>query len=234
MTAEVQPYVCDEAEARELTDAIKNRAEQTWQLIEQAYQHRAWSALGYETWDAYCAGEFGATRLRLPREERSEVVKSLRDSGMSIRAIASATGHSDQTVQRDLRQVSQITTPATDPLAAKIAAELAASDQTYAAQAASTVEDIADAEIIDDPPAPAPVTGLDGKTYQPTGRKPPRKALVEVAKTRGFALRAATDSLMRLFDDDRYRTNEKQVADVLRGHLLYVAETVTAVIDQLP
>jgi hypothetical protein len=65
-------------------------------------------------------------------------------------------------------------------------------------------------------------------------RKPPRKALVEVAKTRGFALRAATDSLLKIFDDDRYRTNEKQVADALRGHLLYVAETVAAVLDQLP
>lgn len=83
---------------------------------------------------------------------------------------------------------------------------------------------------------PAIVTGLDGKTYhRPSiSRKPPRKPLLDVAKTRGFALRQATESLMKVFEDDRYRSNEKQVADVLRGHLLYVAETVSAVLDQLP
>lgn len=69
---------------------------------------------------------------------------------------------------------------------------------------------------------------------RPAPRKPPRKPLVDVAKTRGFALREAADSLVRIFSDDRIRTNEKQVADVLRGHLLYVAETVAAVLDQLP
>lgn len=60
MSAEAVPYVCDEAEARELTEAIRSRAEQTWQLIEQAYKHRAWSALGYGSWDAYCAAEVDA------------------------------------------------------------------------------------------------------------------------------------------------------------------------------
>jgi hypothetical protein len=43
--------------------------------------------------------------LRLPREERAEVVASLRESGLSIRAIASAAGISDQTVQRDVSGV---------------------------------------------------------------------------------------------------------------------------------
>lgn len=65
-------------------------------------------------------------------------------------------------------------------------------------------------------------------------KKPPRKPLTETAKTRGFAMRQAADAVLRIFEDDRYRTNEKQVADALRGHLLYVAETVAAVLDQLP
>jgi len=38
--------------------------------------------------------------LRLPREERSEVVASLRESGLSLRAIAAATGDSEPTVRR--------------------------------------------------------------------------------------------------------------------------------------
>jgi hypothetical protein len=38
----------------------------------------------------------------VPREERTEVVASLRESGLSIRAIASGLQISDKTVQRDL------------------------------------------------------------------------------------------------------------------------------------
>lgn len=99
-----------EQEARALTDRIKVAVEGTWLLIQEAYTSRAWAALGYETWDAYCTAEFGTTRLRLPREERQEVVASLRESGLSVRAIASATGNSTRTVQKDL-QVSSSTTP---------------------------------------------------------------------------------------------------------------------------
>lgn len=90
-------------EARTLTDRIKVAVEGTWQMIREAYVTRAWSALGYETWDAYCASEFGTSRLALPREERREVVASLAESGLSVRAIASVTGDSHMTVQRDLK-----------------------------------------------------------------------------------------------------------------------------------
>lgn len=50
----------------------------------------------------YCTREFGTSRLRLPREDRAEVVASLRESGLSTRAIAAATGLSQPTVRRDL------------------------------------------------------------------------------------------------------------------------------------
>lgn len=89
-------------EARTLTDRIKVAVEGTWQMIREAYVSRAWSALGYDTWDAYCAAEFGASRLALPREERREIVASLRESGLSTRAIASVTGAGVGTVSRDL------------------------------------------------------------------------------------------------------------------------------------
>lgn len=92
----------DAEAARRLTDQIKAAVEVTWQLIIDAYVTRAWSVLGYSTWDDYCTREFGASRLRLPREERSEVVGSLRDAGLSNRAIAAATGESEPTVRRAL------------------------------------------------------------------------------------------------------------------------------------
>ena len=53
--------------------------EVAWDLVIQAYSQRAWIALGYQTWDEYCTRELGASRLRLPREERQEVVASLRE-----------------------------------------------------------------------------------------------------------------------------------------------------------
>src|SRR5215216_3519844 len=98
-------------EARHLTDRIKVGVEAIWQLIKQAYTLRAWDALGYQSWDDYCTREFGTSRLRLPREERSEVVASLRESGLSIRAIAAATGDSVGTVHEALNSGVQNRTP---------------------------------------------------------------------------------------------------------------------------
>ncbi|BBY01036.1 helix-turn-helix domain-containing protein [Mycobacterium seoulense] len=52
--------------------------------------------------DDYYAHEFSALDLELDRAERREIVVSLRESGMSLRAIAAATGVSHQTAIRDL------------------------------------------------------------------------------------------------------------------------------------
>ena len=53
--------------------------------------------------------------ITLPREERQEVVASLRDSGLSLRAIEAATGISKKTVISDLRQVVESTPPEPEP-----------------------------------------------------------------------------------------------------------------------
>ena len=73
MSTELTP-----ADARAITDQIKTGVEAVWQLITRAYTERAWTALGYSSWDQYCIREFGTSRLRLPREERPEMVASLR------------------------------------------------------------------------------------------------------------------------------------------------------------
>jgi transposase-like protein len=92
---------------------------------------RSWSALGYESWDDYCTREFGTSRLRLPREERSEVVSSLRESGLSIRAIASATGSGTRQIQEAIRerQVWSKNTPELDAVSDELAEELIAAEQ---------------------------------------------------------------------------------------------------------
>lgn len=97
-----QAAAMDGATARSLTDKIKIGLEMTWQLVTNAYEGRVWVALGYASWDEYCIREFGTSRLRLPREERDEIVASLASSGMSERAIASATGLGNGTVHRAL------------------------------------------------------------------------------------------------------------------------------------
>lgn len=89
-------------EARECLRHIMDAAAMTWQWVTKAYLGRAWVALGYDSWDAMCDAELGGTRLRLPREERREIVGSLREQGMSTRAIGSALGVSDHTVRKDL------------------------------------------------------------------------------------------------------------------------------------
>lgn len=79
------------SDARALTDQIKTGVEAVWHLITRAYTERAWSVLGYESWDDYCTREFGTSRLRLPREERAEVVASLRENGNPVPIPAVAT-----------------------------------------------------------------------------------------------------------------------------------------------
>ncbi len=118
MTAAVD-VVMDAGHARVLTDRIKVGVDAIWELVTQAYLERADKALGYSSWDDYCTREFGTSRLRLPREERGEVVASLRESGLSVRAIAAATGDSVGTVHAALSGVQNRTpeaeSPAPDP-----------------------------------------------------------------------------------------------------------------------
>ncbi|WP_165593102.1 winged helix-turn-helix domain-containing protein [Mycobacteroides abscessus] len=90
------------SDARALTESIRTSVDRVWDLITKAYTQRAWAVLGYPSWDVYCEREFASTWFRLPRETRTEVVMSLRDSGLSTRAIAAATGVSQSTVQREL------------------------------------------------------------------------------------------------------------------------------------
>lgn len=99
-------------DARQLTDRIKVAVEGTWLLIQEAYASRVWAVLGYDNWDEYCATEFGHCRLKLPREERQQIVTSLRDAGFSTRAIASATGVNRETVRQEASAPDRKLSPA--------------------------------------------------------------------------------------------------------------------------
>lgn len=190
-------------EARALTDRIKIAVEGTWQLIREAYTSRTWAVLGYDSWDAYCAAEFGETRLKLPREERQEVVASLRDSGLSARAISAATGVSEPTVRRDLAGASFD------------APVIGRDGKTYSV---TREPEVIDAELVDEPARPEPP-------------KQKRRPLPEAFTDAGRDLTRAAERLARLTEDDRFAKNREtthhQVPELL-GALEHTARLVTA------
>lgn len=198
-------------EARQITDQIKVAVEGAWHLIKRAYETRAWAALGYSSWDDYCTREFGTSRLKLPREDRQEIVASLRDSGLSLRAIEAATGVSRPTIIKDLRDEVVNSSPPDD--------------------LDGPLPFIAD----DEPELKQKITGTDGKRYSPPipKPKPKRGSLNDAAQKAGWEFRKATERLERIVADDRFVGNRQQVASHLRGHLTYAVEAVQGLLDAL-
>lgn len=202
------------AEARALTDRIRGTLTIAHDLIASAYTGRAWVALGYESWDAYCSGEFTEARMvRLEREQRREIVAELRHAGMSTRAIASGLGVARNTVKDDLRQVDQVDPPASAP-------------------------------------TPTPITGQDGKTYQPRFSSSPvvpdeptpassrptapqRRPLPDAFFDAAYDLGKALDRVVRLTEDDRFTRNAQQLAAKHRGELLRHHEALARVLALL-
>ena len=187
--------VLSENEARELTAEIYGHLDTAWNLIIQAYQGRAWEVMGYASWDAYCKTEFNGARLRLPREERQEVVGSLREAGLSTRAIASATGQSEGTVRNDIRDGAG---------AQNYAPDVTGLDgKTYT----RPEPEVIDAEIVEEPAA-----------------APRRRALGDQARDAGWELRRSVERLQRIAEDDRFGRNKNEVATHVRSHLTHAVE----------
>jgi hypothetical protein len=180
------PATMTEAEARDITGRIRASLDVAWDLLVRAYLQGAWRALGYASWDAYTDAELGETRLRIPREQRRELVASMSDAGMSTRAIGSALGVTQQTVANN-RAASGVKflTPDAEPIPA---------GQTVLTDEGA----VADIE-----PEPRRVVGTDGKTY--TSRPQPSLAVAGfVADSQAVAdsgyVRAFVASLARVND----------------------------------
>ena len=110
--AEIVPDELTRQEARELTDRIRVGLDTVWNDVAEAYTRVAHKALGYDSWDDYCATEFGSNRIKLPKEDRPEQIRSMFEQGVSIKAIVTATGVARNTVRNDLRQGGQFDPPA--------------------------------------------------------------------------------------------------------------------------
>ncbi|WP_431711439.1 hypothetical protein [Glutamicibacter uratoxydans] len=142
-------------EAREVTDKIRQALSFTWELVKIAYQGRAWDALGYSSWNDYCIREFGTHHIKIPMEDRQEIVGSLREAGMSIRAIGTATGLGRGTIDREIQKSKHAGVP----------------NGTPADEPNVTAENKAESTISEESPA-SKIQGIDGKFYDREVPKP--------------------------------------------------------------
>lgn len=211
--------VLTEEEGRSLTSEIRGALVFAADKIIVAYHGRVWIGMGYASWDDYRETEFGGSFIRLPREERQAAVTSLRDAGLSLRAIAAATGDSKDTIGRALAGVSN-ETPAPDPEPAK---PITGTDgKTYQRPASKPEpDDVIDAEVVQDEPEPV------------TSRTPKRRPITDQARDAGWELRKAVERLERIAADDRFTANTSKVAPHLRGHLTNAVEVCTDLLNRI-
>lgn len=85
---------------RRIRDGIKSYIH-TLGDIAAAYAAEDWKTLGYPSWAAYVAKEFGAREVGLPPEQRQKAIEELRLAGLPNRAIAAALNVNEKTVRRD-------------------------------------------------------------------------------------------------------------------------------------
>ncbi|WP_280317788.1 hypothetical protein [Nocardia wallacei] len=192
------------ADARELTDRIRIGVEPVWELVKQAYVSGAWSVLGDDSWDDYCTREFGNSRLRLSREERSEVVASLREIGMSTRAISAATGIGATSVRREISGAPN--------------------------GAVGTVTGLDGKAYPPKPIARQQVqVGKRGHESRPARRRPITDAFFGAA----YTLARDTVRIARLAADARFAKNSGQIARIHLNDLVHARDAVQQVIDRL-
>lgn len=209
MNADTPEVVMTADAARELTDRIRTHLEVACELIKQAFTSRAWSALNYGSWEDYCAGEFDNARVRIPREDRAEVVASMREIGMSTRAIAAATGLGYGTVQRDLSE------PSGDPNGSP-----------------DTVIGLDGKQY--QPKPPAPQSDSSDPNVSGDAAKPKRRPITKAFDAARYELVKNTKSLVRLAEDKRFGQYAEQLARNHRSDLIRARDALQTVIDRLP
>ncbi|MFI7294012.1 hypothetical protein [Streptomyces sp. NPDC050121] len=198
MTDIVQAPNIEEARAR--ADRIRSgmRVLAEWQQdVITAYAAQDWVALGYETWDAYLDGEYGEHRVRLPREQRREIVAGMSAAGMSTRAIGAALGTGNATVHRDLQSsVSDETDARPDVVLSLDGRERPATrpapEENFWDEPGT--DEVVDAEVVDEPTRSEPA-------------KPKRRPLPEALTDAGRDLARTAERLVRLTEDDRFPRN---------------------------
>lgn len=241
------------SQARDLTDRIRVGVEAIWELVKQAYQSRAWSVLGYESWDDYCTREFGTSRIRLPREERQEVVSSMREIGMSTRAIASATGSDRKTIMKDVRNAEVVQS---GPPESENVQVTGTDGKTYTPKPRDPepeespiprwedVGTVPPSKLKNLRPSPAPGISFDDvdelnqlPTEQPTMEQPEDKPRAEAITSRFTSAIVDLNRVMAKFDrianDPNFPRHKEKVAALHRHDLTRSISELQALADQL-
>ncbi|MFV8316278.1 hypothetical protein [Mycobacterium sp. 23] len=131
----------------------------------------------------------------------------MREAGMSIRAIASATGDSYGTTRNTL--AGEQNCPPNEPM---------------------------DGEPVDAPNPerrPAPIIGLDGKRYPKPVAKPRRRPPTETAADIARDMRRLHDRINKLIDDDRFAANRDTIACRIHPYDAWLLETVARLHESL-
>lgn len=112
MTA-VMPTVMTQAEAARVTDEIRTTGDRLWTLLLHAYEHGAWAALGYGSWQTYATAEFSMSRSR---------AYQLLDAARVNLAIAEAAQSTDVDVtEAQARDIKPVLGEVVDVIAARTA-----------------------------------------------------------------------------------------------------------------
>lgn len=229
-----------EHEARRVTERIraiavtvKDQLEKLQTLLNEARDGEAWRVLGYASWTAYLADVMGEQPLRLPRDERQQIVGYLAGEGMSSRAIAPIVGATHSTVQQDVKAGGRNLPP--EPQVNTVTGEVSVD---YVTDQADLDTALADAGFETESEAPAPaqsITGRDGKQYTRPEPQTPRRAPLPDAFWRAtYDLTKVTERLGRLTQDDRFPQNAEKVATANRSDLLRASDLLHQVIDSIP
>ena len=102
------------AEARALTDQIKDTTQRLYALVLDAYERRAWLALGYPSWRTYVQTEFAMSKSHAYR---------LLDHGRVVRALEQAAGFSPigEISEYDARQIKPQLAVVTHDISGRVA-----------------------------------------------------------------------------------------------------------------
>lgn len=248
------------ADAERITEKIRVNAinardalEKLQTLLTEARDGQAHIALGYASWTAYLADVMGEQPLRLPRDQRQQIVGYLAGEGMSNRGIAAITGTSHMQASRD-RAAAGVTNvppaPSVDAETGEISDDYVTdqadldnlTDATTGEEMTTPDEAPRHANDSEGEPSPGssapttapPVTGLDGKTYQRRDPKKPRRSpLPDDARRAGWELDKTIRRLKRIGDDDRFAANTKQMAPHLRSHLSNAIDVCQDLLDRI-
>ena len=94
-------------QAVRLTQRIRDAAEETWALLMEAHEGRAWNAMGYGTWADYVSSEFGISRSRSYQ---------LIDQAAVVRAIGGVVSTDVDISEADARRIKPMLAEVVDHL----------------------------------------------------------------------------------------------------------------------